>query len=1084
MMTLRDWLAANNLEKYLAVLIEEEIDLDIVAKLDSGDLRELGFTMGARKRFTEAAKQLDPAVFKGKADVQRIAPSPPRSPRANRADAERRNLTVMFCDMVGSTELSGQMDPEDYREVVSTFQTQVTKTIREHEGFIARYMGDGVLVYFGYPLAQENDAVRAVRAGMALVGVVETLNVAVAVSVRVGVATGPVVVGDNIGEGASEEAAVHGETPNLAARLQALAEPGTVFISEMTHGRLGDEIETRALTPVKLKGFRDPVPVYRALRVRTAVETSERHADAFPLVGRDVELSMLSREWATACSGEGRAVLLRGEAGVGKSRLIRAFRASLSPDDLIFNVWHCSLYHRNTASYPFLEGLRRRLGRGTGGVTTAKLEAWLNSEELAVSRYGSALSTLIGLPCAEEMSLPPETVRDLTVEAQIELLKRQAENRPVLFVVEDLHWCDGTTRDFLELLPEAIGNSRVLLLMTSRPEFSFKPSGGSRASTYDLGSLNRVETDTLVRSIGVEHGLSEDVIAAIVDRAAGLPLFAEALTQEFASGGTEVNVPASLQDALTARIDRLGDAKAVAQAAAVIGRDFTRPLLQAISDLPEGATAAALDTLKGADMIRGRHLVGEETYEFTHAMIRDVAYGMILKQSRREFHLRTARALSNNSESTTPEIIGHHLAEAEVYEEAEVAFGKAAGDARRRGAYLEAENLFRRAATLVRGNDSVGAARRLQRTTAAAYMMHLNGDRAAANELLNQEESLAKTVEDPRAQGWFHYTRGEVLSFLGQREPAQSALHQALDLARSGDDLQLAGTATNLLALEHFFLEEYREALGHAKAAVSTLRSAGELNWEAVGSLSRAITIWGNAACSLGEVDSAKAALSLVSQLGLTRNAHAGDSPHVIKAYIGWTVGDWDSAIECIERELNETPSPFTEALLTCQLGRSYLGRGDLRHAVMILEDSVEKTERYRSKQVQLWAKRGLCEGYCEMGRWEEAAEIAEKNLERAHDAGVPSIEDRLLLARIKMHNHAYADAGRLLDDVLKSCLASGRRPLEATTHCVIASLANRTGDKERTRLHLAAAQEIYRAMKASGFVERTRRLAENLGVI
>ena len=453
MTTLRDWLAANDLEKYLSVLIEEEIDLDIVAKLDDGDLRELGLKMGARKRFTEAIKQLDKTAIEGRADVQEITPIPPSAPLpslgANRAGAERRNLTVMFCDMVGSTELSGELDPEDYREVVSTFQAQATETMREHEGFVARYMGDGMLVYFGYPVAQENDAVRAVRAGMTLVSAVEKLQVAVAISVRVGVATGPVIVGDNIGEGASEEAAVHGETPNLAARLQAVAEPGTVFVSETTRARLGDDVETRTLAPLKLKGFKDPVPVYRALRVRSAGEASERQTDAFPLVGRDVELSMIAREWATACSGEGRAVLLRGEAGVGKSRVIRAFRARLSLDDYMFNVWHCSLYHRNTASYPFMEGLRRRLGTEPGGITPGKLEAWLRSEELAVSRYGAALCTLFGLSVTEGLSLPPETVRDLAVEAQIELLKRQAEHRPVLFVVpiDDVEHLQGEVRD-------------------------------------------------------------------------------------------------------------------------------------------------------------------------------------------------------------------------------------------------------------------------------------------------------------------------------------------------------------------------------------------------------------------------------------------------------------------------------------------------------------------------------------------------------------------------------------------------------------------------------------------------------------
>lgn len=1115
-MTLQDWLNNNGLGQYLAVLLDEEIDMDIVMTLDDADLRALGLKMGARKRFLLAAQRLEqPAPPKppaARSPASTATPTPdshsghPRDEHSNTrlaepahpppgeqltgttqavhaAGAERRNLSVMFCDMVGSTALSTEIDIEDYREIVSSFQEQATRTMQEHEGLVARYMGDGLLVYFGYPVAREDDALRAVRAGLALVDAVDALSLTVDVSVRVGIATGSVIVGDNIGHGASEETAVHGEAANLAARLQSAAVPGSVVINAQTCQHLGHAVATTALPPMQLKGFEKPVNAYRALRIRDSHEARARQTDAHAMVGREVELSLLAREWQFVCEGEGRSVLLRGGAGLGKSRLLRAFEATLDADSLTTVEWHCALYHQGTPSFPFAEQLQRALGSGDETTTSVHLNEWLLRHGLEPERYGPALARLIGLAGADDAVLLPEVVKELLLKAQSEWLKRAASAQPILFVVENLHWCDGATREFLELLCESIASLPVLLVMTTRPESTFQTATASSIFTYDLGPLTRAETDTLVRNIAVGEDFPEQTIELIVARAEGLPLFAEALTQEFIAGAPKDGVPPSLQNALTARIDRLGAAKPLLQAAAVVGRDFTRELLQAVAGLSEAETDVGLELLHGMDMVRARRLADAGVYEFNHTMVRDVAYDMMLKATRREFHLRAALALADGHATVSPEVMGHHWSEAGKYQKAAEAFEAAGSDARLQGAHIEAQHHFQRATELATRHGDCLPAWRLQLVTSAAYMMHLNGERNAARELLDEHETIVGKVDNTAIVGRFHCARGEVLSFLGERTSAGTFLGDAMALALRSNDSELEGMAANLQALECLFVGRIRESLTRAEQAITAFRRVDTLAWDTAGALSRALFMCGVSACLLGELDAARAALTSVTDFDLTLNTGGTDNPSLIQAYIGWTAGEWDSALACVQRELDANPSPFNDASLTLYLGRSYLGRGDLEKAITLLEESVEKTERYRSKQIQLWAKRDLGHAYAEMGRWDSAEAMAAICMQGAGDAGLPTTDERLLLGRVKLHTGTLSEARQILEGVLEDYRDTGRKPLEAETLRYMAALEHTAGDNAAARSHLSAAHSIYLSMKAPWFVLTVEQLATRLGV-
>lgn len=696
---IKSWLESHRLEKYADLFIENEIDLDILDDLTMDELKELDIPLGARKRILKAIA----AGGEDSLSTKAVGSTPSA---ASGREAERRQLTVMFCDLAGSTALSESMDPEDYREVISAYQTGASRVVAEHDGYLARFMGDGLLIYFGYPQAQENDPERAARAGLAIVEAVGALPFSPELAVRVGIATGPVVVGDIIGEGASEEVAVLGETPNLAARLQAAAAPNSVLLAPATQRLLRGSVETQALAAVDLKGLSEPIVPHRALRPRSLSEVSSARFDTSPLVGREVEVALLERAWLHAQSGEGQVILLRGEAGVGKSRLLRAFQDSINAEERRRVQWHCTPYHQNTANYPSVEQIKRSIAFDDADAVASveRLRAMVTSLGLKTQQVVPMLAWFLSIPVGDAYTTPESSPEELKLRAlavQVDLLLAAAKQAPVLFILEDLHWADPSTLEVLGEMASAIEDSRVLILMTARPEFEPPWDAQSNSIVHGLNSLTKSETRTLVQRLAEQQGLTTEMVEGIVERSDGVPLFIEEVTKNLLESSGSVGVPASLQDSLMARLDRLGASKELAQMASVIGRSFALDTLVALTGWPRAAIEQGLTLLADAGLVR-RRTSGE--YEFKHALVRDAAYDSMLRNPLRKHHARFAEHLKvSGVGERQPELLAQHYTEAGDDEQA-IALWILAGDrALAHAAQSEAAAHFGRALALLDG---------------------------------------------------------------------------------------------------------------------------------------------------------------------------------------------------------------------------------------------------------------------------------------------------------------------------------------------------------------------------------------------
>src|SRR5919206_40984 len=525
-------------------------------------------------------------------------------PSARSLSAERRHLTVMFCDLIGSTALSARLDPEDLREVIAAYHKCVADLVRRFEGFVARYMGDGVLVYFGYPRAHEDDAERAVRAGLALVEAVGRLGTREALEARVGIATGLTVVGDLIGSGVAQEHGVVGETPNLAARLQALAEPGGIVVAPLTRQLTGNRFDFCDLGLVDVKGLPRPVQVARVLGERKVESRFEAfHPAALtPLVGREEEIELLLRRWRQLREDEGRVVLISGEPGIGKSRLTAVLQESVEGEPHVRLRYFCSPQHADSALFPVIAQLETVAGferSDTPEQKLAKLGAWLTPTRL--SGEDVALSAeLLGLPTGEHCpphASSPQRRKEQALAALVHQLEGLAQQSRVLMVWEDVHWIDPTSRELLDLVVERVQSLPVLLIVTFRPEFASPWAGQAHVTLLQLTRLSRRENAALVAQVAGDQPLPTELLDQLVTRSDGVPLFAEELTKAVLESGLvketdrdtrtgrqpSLAVPTTLQASLMARLDRLGSAREMAQIGAAIGRDFSYELLVAVA---------------------------------------------------------------------------------------------------------------------------------------------------------------------------------------------------------------------------------------------------------------------------------------------------------------------------------------------------------------------------------------------------------------------------------------------------------------------------------------------------------------------
>ena len=574
-MDIGGWLRGLGLERYEQAFRENEIDLRVLPELTADDLKELGVAaIGHRRLLLKAIADL--AAGAGRAAAEDV---PPASPANATAEAERRQLTVMFCDLVGSTPLSTRFDPEDLREIVGAYHRCVADTVGRFGGFVAKYMGDGVLIYFGYPEAHEDDAERAARAGLAVIDEVGRLATPEPLNVRIGIATGLVVVGDLIGAGAAQERGVVGETPNLAARLQALARPGTLVVADGTRRQIGTLFEIEDLGPQPLAGFAEPQRAWRVVGESGVVSRFEAlRSGTTPLIGREEELDLLLRRWQQAKSGAGRVVLVSGEPGIGKSRLTAALSQHIESEPHTRLRYFCSPHDQDSALYPFIGQLERAAGftrDDTAATKLDKLEALLDdgAEPGDLSLVAEMLS-LSGGERFPPLDLSPQRKKERTLAALLRQLQALARRQPVLMIFEDLHWIDPTSREVLDLTVEKITELPVLLVATYRPEFQPPWVGRSQVTVMALNRLGRNEGATLVHRLAGNLGaLPPDVVDEIVERTDGVPLFVEELTKAVVEAGADrgygsisavppssLAVPATLHASLLGRLDRLGPA--------------------------------------------------------------------------------------------------------------------------------------------------------------------------------------------------------------------------------------------------------------------------------------------------------------------------------------------------------------------------------------------------------------------------------------------------------------------------------------------------------------------------------------------
>ena len=721
-MDLGGWLRSLGLGQYAAIFRENAIDETVLPDLTDQDLEKLGVLLGHRRKLLRVIANLEPEK-----SVTAIpaAAAPPAAPVAQET-AERRQVTVMFSDLVGSTALSTRMDPEDLREVIATYHKCVAEIVRRFDGFVAQYLGDGVLVYFGYPQAHEDDAERAVRSGLEVIVAVSGLKTCASLQTRVGIATGVVVVGDIHESGKVQEHGIVGETPNLAARLQAIAEPNTIVIAQGTRTLLGDLFELDDLGTRDLKGIPGPVRLWAAVRASSVASRFEalRAAVLTPLVGREEEIELLLRRWRRATSSEGQVVLICGEPGIGKSQLAAALRERLEGEELTRLRYFTSPHHQDSALYPFIAQLERAALFKRDDLPVKKvdkLEALLAPASPPAEDVG-LITELLSLP--SRYSLPPSTPqrrREKTFEALLRQLEALARRKSVLMVFEDLHWIDPSSRELLDRAIERIASLPVLLLATFRPEFTPPWSGLPWVTALTLDRLDRHTGAAMVEGIAGKAEISSEAAADIVERADGIPLFVEELTKAVLEAGgraediektvagalaPSATVPAALHAPLLARLDRLGQTpKEIAQVAGAIGREFSYELLAPVAERGEGELLDALGRLADAGLVFARGAPPYATFLFKHALVRDAAYGSLLRRRREELHTRIAAVLQadfTDRVAVEPELLARHLTEAGLFEKA-VAYWQRAGEkAIERSANLEA------IAHLKRGLEVIG----------------------------------------------------------------------------------------------------------------------------------------------------------------------------------------------------------------------------------------------------------------------------------------------------------------------------------------------------------------------------------------
>lgn len=1085
-----EWLASIGLAEYAPSFKENAIDLSVLRDLTEQDLKDLGVLLGHRRKMLRAIAELKAGATALQPGV-RLAP-----PDA----AERRQITVMFCDLVGSSALSVRLDPEDLSAVIATYHRCIAEVVGQNQGVIVRYLGDGAFTYFGYPQAHEDDAEQAVRAALTLVDAVARLPTehGARLQVRIGIATGTVVVGDLIGEGIAKDQTVIGETPNLAARLQTVAEPGTVLICDNTRRLTEGLFDCRSLGPVALKGWSEPVPAWQVLRTSGIESTflAQHRTRLTPLIGRDEEIELLSRRWRQAVQGEGCVAVLTGEPGIGKSHIAQALQDRLDAAPHVTLRYFCSAHHVNSALYPFIAQLERAarfMRTDTPAEKRTKLAALLAEAGAEGDHALPLLASLLSLPGDERDHLPeltPQKRKELTLAALLGQLRGLSAARPVFVIFEDIHWADPTSRELLTMILEQVPQLRVLLLVTARPEFTPPWPGHAHVTTLSLTRMNRRDGASLIGRVTAGKTLPEEVLNQILARTDGVPLFIEELTKTVLEGGLleeqnghyvlsrplpSMAIPTTLNASLMARLDRLAPVREVAQIGAVVGREFSYELLQTVAGMPAQKLQDALGELVRSELIFCRGEVPQAIYTFKHALVRDAAYSGLLKSRRASLHATIADAFEQRFPeiiAAQPETLAHHLMEAGLAERAAGYWLAAARMAATRSANLEA------IAHAQRGLDALehvpGGIEKDQleldfHMALGPCLIATQGP--ASNRALStftRASELCVRLGDPpeHLQVMFWLTTASVIR--GELPLAQETIASLLHLAEARGDRPALLNAMRGQAMIHLFMGQphgariaLERALDAFNASSEDERLAARAAGQDAGVADLALMSW--SLWLLGHVDAAIARIDMA----LAR-AEAIDHPHS-RAYACY----YAAVLHALRGEFAHAHG-YAERCLALSEEHGFRQWRGLAHAVRgicaalrepspaAFEEVRTALDEYRGAGYQLGITALyvlLCPALLLNRQWEEALDLIEqglatatRNSERIFEAELYRLKARVLLARDA--GAAGAEARSLLDQALATARVQDVKALELRAATDLAAL-RKSEDRREDALNL-----------------------------
>ena len=1081
-MNVAQWLNAIDLGQYEANFRDNKIDFDVLADLTDGDLQELGVPLGDRRRLLKAIAELRAQQSLTTQARQTPAPSVPARSFAQLDTAERRPITVMFCDLVGSTELAAALDVEDWRNLLNSYLDEASRAVTALGGHVLKMLGDGLVAVFGYPLAQENDAERAVRAALAIQRALAELAArnaardAPELKARIGIESGPVVV-EATGE-------VFGEAPNIAARVQAAAEPGTVLVTSTVLRQVAGLFIVEDKGAHELKGVLAPMNLYRILRISGGRRRrGARLLTSF--VGREEDLAILARCSKRAFAGDGQFVLIVGEPGIGKSRLVEEFRGQLAERPHSWIEWSSSQLLQNTPLHPVLGWARARFGGPEVAPERrlAELESVLAAVKLDPATHAPLLAPLVDIPIPPERlpSLSPEEIRRRQLAAMVEWAMAGARNQPLVLVLEDLQWFDPTSIDLVHALNDRCAQAPILVVATARLEF--RPSWRSQPhhKVISLAPLDEAQVQRIIAELAVRRTLLADVMRRVSERAGGVPLFVEEVTRlllERGQPGGLQAIPPTLQQSLAARLDTLGEAREVAQIGAVLGRDFTYALLRAVGGIDDPALQSALDRLADADLLISEGAGSQASYRFKHALIQDAAYESLLKSTRRVLHRRAAEILVGQPEPAPaePEVIAHHFTQAGLDELAIEWWSKAGDQALRRSAFQEAIAHLGKAIAMA--DQSAGHAAR------AAI------SKAEASQRVKLQSDYAQAVLWSKGYG---------------ADETKAAFERTSALATRAELPADGFSALFGRFLWSWMRGEFRAARDIAERFLREAEAEGRIAEARAGHLAL-----GQACMQLGDLREARTQL----ELGLSRFEEPGSeirekfgfdvgaTARAFLAFTMWLSGDLPRARELIEEatclagELGHPPT--TAAVLLYKIAIE-TARNDFESVVVDAENFLKISQQHSMGYYLALSHMYLSWGRTQLGNTQRGLDDFRKSLADYRDQGNRVIVPGFLgaLARFEAAAQNYEQALALIDEALVMSQEGGDRLYDSNLHRLRANIllkrdpANPAQVEEAFKTSLAIAKqqgartfELLASLALAKLYQSTDRLVEAHAVL